>query len=140
MPSGLAVSPSPNFTGSVARATDTSGAGALRDAEVRNPLVQQHIRVRMYPDRTCMYLVVSPVVIEKSYFHSLRAGTETLPRYRNQGRGVAPNHMVPGDNGLELFTRAPRRIESKESNFGDSYDCGFYRTLLREDGSPSEVW
>jgi hypothetical protein len=69
MPGRLAASPSPNFAGSVARATDTSGAGALRDAEVRIPLVQQHIRVHMYPDRTYLYLVVSPVVIEKSYFH-----------------------------------------------------------------------
>jgi hypothetical protein len=29
------------------------------DAGVRNPLVQQHLRVRMYPDRTYMYLVVA---------------------------------------------------------------------------------
>jgi hypothetical protein len=39
------------------------------DAGVRNPLVQQHLRVRMYPDRTYIYAAVSPVMIEKSYFH-----------------------------------------------------------------------
>jgi hypothetical protein len=33
-------------------ATDTSGAGALWGAGVRNPLVQLHFRVRMYPDRS----------------------------------------------------------------------------------------
>ena len=32
-------------------ATDTSGAGALWDAGVRNPLGQLHFRVRVYPDR-----------------------------------------------------------------------------------------
>ena len=53
----------------MAKATDTSGAGALWDAGVRNPLVQLHFRVRMYPDRTYMYVAFSPVVIEKSYFH-----------------------------------------------------------------------
>jgi hypothetical protein len=31
-------------------ATDTSDAGALRSAGVQIPLVQQHLRVRMYPD------------------------------------------------------------------------------------------
>jgi hypothetical protein len=56
----LAVSPSLNFTGSVAKATDTSGAGVLRDAGVRNPLVQQDFRVHMYPDRPYMYLAFSP--------------------------------------------------------------------------------
>ena len=39
------------FTGSVAMATDTLGAGVLRNVEVRNLLVQKHIRVRMYPDQ-----------------------------------------------------------------------------------------
>jgi|HubBroStandDraft_1064217.scaffolds.fasta_scaffold705667_1 hypothetical protein len=78
------------------------------DAGVRNPLVQQHLRVRMYPDRTYMYAAFSPVVIEKIYFHD-EQGRKPCRGKETRDGGIA-NHSVPGDGGLELFSYVPRII------------------------------
>ena len=72
------------------------------DAGVRNPLVQQHLRVRMYPDRTYIYAAVSPVMIEKSYFHYDEQGRKPCRGTEIRDGDVAPNYSVPGDGALEL--------------------------------------
>jgi hypothetical protein len=63
----------------------------------------------MYPDRTYMYVAFSLVVIEKSYF---QAGTQTCQGNETRDGGAEPNHPVPGDGGLELSSRVPRRVEN----------------------------